>query len=205
MKPLVPVKSLASVKSLVNDARLLIFDARRQGRLGPLAPFVHNFPPRVPQPRKRMVMIKQSPTTDVEAVLVTDTRCEAMLEEYLEVCAQFDQLQAKKKLMNDELKGKWHAKLGPKFETEEILSTEVQSSNSHISSEILVKLGVSPIKIEKATVRTPYSYVKVTRKKTVLVSPLRDAVRKVRREHGIGKGRKRDVGIYNPSAEKRAK
>lgn len=122
-----------------------------------------------------------APQTDVQ--LVTDTKVEQQLEAYLEVCAQIDQLKARKDQMQADL-AKKHAKYGDKFETEEYLSTQVQSANSHISREELARLGVKPTIIEKATKRTPYSYVKVTRKKATAIDPVRATVRRLRKENG---------------------
>lgn len=112
------------------------------------------------------------PSTDVKPKMVVSPRLNDLLSEYLETSAKLDQLTAKKKALSAELLTKWNAKHGLKIETAEFLETEVQSYNSTISAEKLAELGVKATVIEKARVKTPYSYPKVTRKKEAIANDL---------------------------------
>ena len=98
---------------------------------------------------------------------VTSAKLTALLDEYMTVTAKLDQLESRKRALAAILKDEWHTRHGPKIETEEYLSTEVPSHSSHISKELLLKLGVKVTVIAKATVEKAYSYVKVTRKQEV--------------------------------------
>lgn len=111
------------------------------------------------------------PTTstkpEIRAKMVVSAKLDALCEEYLGVCAKFDQIKAKKELLAGELQAKWHKRHGPKLETGTHTSTDVGSHNSTISKERLLQLGVKVTTIAKATKQTPYTYVRVTKKKKV--------------------------------------
>lgn len=102
-----------------------------------------------------------------EPKLVTSTKLDTLLEDYMTVCAKLDQLKAKKDQLAASLQSDWHKRHGKLIETDDYLSTEVESHNSSISKELLLKAGVKVAIIQASTKQTPYRYVKVTRKKDV--------------------------------------
>lgn len=133
-------------------------------QLGVLEPFAIRTGDHMP---KLALVEKALPLDKITPKALTSTKLDALCEEYLGVCAKFDQIEARKKALAKDLQEKWHKRHGPKIETDEYLSTDVGSKNTHISKELLLKLGVKATVIAKATKSTPYSYVRVTKKKPV--------------------------------------
>ena len=108
--------------------------------------------------------ITQKPKAELAPKLVLSTKLNALCEELAEVSAKRSQINAKYEQLKSEM-AKAYAKHGAKFETAEYLSTNVPGHNTHIDATLLAQLGVRAKIIAKATVRTEYTYPRVTKKK----------------------------------------
>lgn len=103
-------------------------------------------------------------------VPVASTRLDTLLDDRLEIAAKIDQLTAKRKAIDAdilEIAVKKSGRPDGAIETDTFVIKAVQSSSSHIDKGALLKLGVKPSIIEKATKHTQYSFPRITKKKTV--------------------------------------
>lgn len=120
---------------------------------------------------KASLALAPKPAVKGRVVELTSPKLTALLDAHLEVSARLDQLKARKDKLQAEILAQVRAKAGDKgtIDTGDFTAQDVHAENSHISRQALAELGVKPTIIEKATKRTPYTYVKVTRKRASLV------------------------------------
>lgn len=105
------------------------------------------------------------PKTGLVPKLVTAAKVAVAVAAFDEVGAKIAQLKGKQELLKAELLA-LHKKYGKKFETADFFATEVPGTNTYIDRARLVKAGVKASIIEACTVKTKYTFPKVTRKKT---------------------------------------
>lgn len=147
-------------------SRRLLNRLARQHRLGSLTPFVHFVLEGVPMAKPALAQTADvRPKTGIVPKLVTAAKVAATVAAFDEVGAKIAQLKGKQDILKAELLA-LHQKHGVKFETADFFATEVPGTNSYIDRARLVKAGVKASIIEACTVKTKYTYPKVTRKKT---------------------------------------
>lgn len=101
---------------------------------------------------------------------VTSPQLALLIENRMMVAAKLSQYEAKKKKYDADILALVTKKTGSKdrpVETADYLVSPVNAENVSISAELLLKLGVRASVIEKAKKKTPYSYPRITKKKTV--------------------------------------
>lgn len=109
-----------------------------------------------------VVVVRPAPVPVVSAKLA------AMCQEREEVGAKFAQLEARKKELDAKILAQIVSRSGAEngsLDVDDYLVSAVQGSNSRLDKALLLKAGVKPTQIEKATVVTAYSYPRLTRKK----------------------------------------
>lgn len=101
-------------------------------------------------------------------VVINSTRLDRLLDERLAIGAKLSQLETRKKELDVDILKTTVTKSGAEdgaLDTGEFVVRAIPSSNSTVSREKLAKLGVKASTIDAATVRTQYSYTRITRKK----------------------------------------
>jgi hypothetical protein len=106
-------------------------------------------------------MAKLALAQTTAASVLPKPRVARLIDERIEKRAQLDQLTKDVKELDATILADVQ-KAGAPFETEAWKVSEIESSSSNISAELLLELGVKPSIIKKATKRTPYTYLKIT-------------------------------------------
>ena len=168
-------------------AARILATAARQHRLGVLAPFTqrtHEVLTLMPKPALSATVAAQTAarvTTKLTGkptpVLVTSARLDRLLDQRLEAAAKIDQLTAKRKTLDADILKVTIDKSGRPdgiIETAKYTAKAVPSMNSHISEADLkaallaanIKPTVIATILASAVKKTPYTYPRITRKRS---------------------------------------